>query len=373
MAETETRKTALHAAHVALGARTGPFAGYDMPLYYAPGVLKEHEWVRDAVGIFDVSHMGQVIMEGPGLAGFLEKLTPSGFRNKQMGRAQYTVLTNEEGGIVDDLIITRLEEDRFFIVINAGCKEKDIAWIKANLPAGIKLEYLQDRSLIAVQGPKAESVMTELFGVDLSNLPYMFILPDVAILGETVHISRLGYTGEDGFEISVNDTAARKIWDALAAHPDVKPIGLAARDSLRLEMGYCLYGHDIDGATSPLEADLGWVIDKNNTGFIGAARILKEREQGVSRKRVGVKLTDPGVAREGADIMSPDGEKIGALTSGGPSPTLKASIGQGYIHSDYAKTGEKILVDVRGRRLAAEVTAMPFLKPRTKSMKKNAA
>lgn len=373
MAETQTRKTALHAAHVAMGAKTGPFAGYDMPLYYAPGVLKEHEWVRESAGIFDVSHMGQVMMEGPGVAEFLEKITPSGFRNKPMGRAQYTVLTNEEGGIVDDLIITRLEEERFFIVINAGCKEKDIAWIKAHMPAGIKLNYLEDRSLIAVQGPKAESVMTKLFGVGLSDLPYMSIMTEVKILGETVHTSRLGYTGEDGFEISVQETAARKIWDALAAHPDVKPIGLAARDSLRLEMGYCLYGHDIDGDTSPLEADLGWVMDKNNTDFIGAARTLKEREKGLARKRVGIKLIDPGVAREGTDIFSADGKKIGTLTSGGPSPTLKASIGQGYIDPGYTKPGEKIFLDVRGRRLAAEVATMPFVKPRTKSMKKQNA
>lgn len=373
VAESDIRKTALHAAHVHAGAKMGAFAGYDMPLYYALGVLKEHEWVRASAGIFDVSHMGQVMLEGPGTAAFLEKITPSAFKTKQIGRAQYTVLTNDEGGIVDDLIITRLAEDRFFVVINAGCKEKDIAWIKSHLPAGITLDYLADRSLIAVQGPKAEAVMTDLFGVDLSDLPYMFIMPEVEVRGKIVHISRLGYTGEDGFEISVPEDAAQMVWEKLAGHKDVKPIGLAARDSLRLEMGYCLYGHDIDGGTSPLEADLGWVMDKTNTAFIGAPRILKEREQGVQRKRVGVRLTDPGVAREGADILNKDGQKIGTLTSGGPSPSCKASIGQGYVHPDFAVPGEKIFVEVRGRRLAAEVAAMPFFKPRTKSMKRQNA
>lgn len=373
MAETDTRKTALHDSHLALGAKMGPFAGYDMPLYYGLGVLKEHEWVRESAGIFDVSHMGQVILDGEGVSGFLEKITPSAFRSKPIGRAQYTVLTNPEGGIVDDLIITRLAEDEFFIVINAGCKEKDIAWMKTHLPGDINLEYLEDRSLIAVQGPKAEAVMADLFDIDLSELPYMFIMPEVKILGETVHISRLGYTGEDGFEISVHNKAARKIWETLAGHKDVKPIGLAARDSLRLEMGYCLYGHDIDGGTSPLEADLGWVMSKDNTGFIGAKRTLNERENGVSRKRVGVKLTERGVAREGAEILNRDGQKIGSLTSGGPSPTLKASIGQGYVHPDFAKPGEQVFVVVRDRRLAAEISAMPFMKPRTKSMKKQNA
>ncbi|MCB1680843.1 MAG: glycine cleavage system aminomethyltransferase GcvT [Alphaproteobacteria bacterium] len=366
-------KTALHEAHGALGAKMGPFAGYDMPLYYKEGVLKEHEWVRSSAGIFDVSHMGQLIMEGPGLAAFLEKLTPSSFQNKQFGRAQYTVLTNEEGGIVDDLIITRLDEEKFFIVVNAGCKEKDIAWIKNHMPASITLDYLQDRSLIALQGPKAEAVLNELFGVDTSDMPYMFIMPDVDILGEKVHISRLGYTGEDGFELSVPNDDALEVWNKLSGHQALKPVGLAARDSLRLEMGYCLYGHDIDGATSPVEADLGWVMGKNNTGFIGAKRVLEDKEKGPSRLRVGIRLIDPGVAREGSDIFNEKGEKIGSLTSGGPSPTLKASIGQGYIRSGLVKTGNKVLVEVRGKKLAAEIADMPFIKPRTKSMKKKDA
>lgn len=368
-----TLKTALHDAHVAQGAKMGAFAGYDMPLYYKEGVLKEHEWVRASAGIFDVSHMGQVIMEGPDLAAFLEKITPSAFQSKPFGRAQYTVLTNEEGGIVDDLIITRLEEEKFFIVVNAGCKEKDIAWIKNHMPKGITLDYLSDRSLIAVQGPKAEAVISELFGIETSDLPYMFIMPDVEILGEKAHISRLGYTGEDGFELSVPNEKAQEVWNKLSAHKAVRPIGLAARDSLRLEMGYCLYGHDIDGQTSPVEADLGWVMSKTNSGFIGAKRVLKDRDSGPSRLRVGVKLTDPGVAREGAEIFNDKGEKIGTLTSGGPSPTLKTSIGQGYIQSGFAKLGQKIFVDVRGRRLAGEVAQMPFVKPKTKSMKKKDA
>ena len=367
-----TFKTALHDAHVAMNAKMGPFAGYDMPLYYDEGVLKEHEWVRKSAGIFDVSHMGQLTIEGLGVAGFLEKITPSAFQSKPNGRAQYTVLTNPEGGIVDDLIITRLEEDKFFIVVNAACKEKDIAWIKSHMPDNLTLEMLDDRSLIALQGQESEAVLEDVFGLSMNEVPYMFIVTDVEIEGKKCFISRLGYTGEDGFELSVPNEIAMDVWNKLAAHEAIKPIGLAARDSLRLEMGYCLYGHDIDGGTSPIEADLGWVMGKNNQGFIGAHRILEEKKKGVERKRVGIKLTDKGVAREGAEILNENKQKIGTLTSGGPSPSLKASIGQGYIVNDFAEPGTTVFVSVRGKELEAKVEQMPFLKPKTKSMKKAA-
>ena len=366
------RKTALHDSHVALGAKMGAFAGYDMPLFYPDGVMKEHEWTRSHAGIFDVSHMGQAIIEGTGVVEFLEKITPSPFQAKKNGRAQYTVLTNEDGGIVDDLIITRLEEKKFFIVFNAGCKEKDIAWIKKNLPITVHLHPLADQSLIALQGRWAERIVFEIFEYDAKDLGYMCLAEIAAPDGTPCYLSRLGYTGEDGFEISVPDDIAPDIWDRLIRHSEARPIGLAARDSLRLEMGYPLYGHDIDDTTSPVEAGLQWIIGKSNTGFIGAARVLNEMKNGTARQRVGLKLLDPGVAREGAEIRSAQDQVIGKLTSGGFSPSLKQSIGMGYVESSAAKTGQRLFVHVRGKNLQAEIVDLPFMQPKTKSMKKAA-
>ncbi len=364
------RNTALHAAHVSLNAKMGEFAGYDMPLYYDLGVKKEHEWVRSNAGIFDVSHMGQITLEREGVAEFLERLTPSAFQKKKNGRAQYSVLTNDQGGIVDDLIITRLEENKFFIVLNAGCKEKDMDWIKSHMPDGITMTYLDDRALIALQGPKSEEVLRDVFGVDTADLPYMFIMPDISLNGVQSHISRLGYTGEDGFELSVPNAEAEKIWNELHAHDAVEPIGLAARDSLRLEMGYCLYGHDIDDKTSPVEADLTWIMGKSNDNFIGADVILPQK-QNPPKKRVGVRLLGKGVAREGAEIRNQNGDVIGTLSSGGFSPSLNGSIGQGYVPMEYAQEGAKLFITMRGRDIEAEVANMPFMPSKTKSMKSN--
>ena len=367
-------KTPLHANHVALNAKMGEFAGYDMPLYYELGVMGEHNWTREKAGLFDVSHMGQVILEGEGVVEFLERLTPSSFAPKKHGRAQYTVLTNEEGGIIDDLIITRMDDNKFFVVINAGCKDKDIAWMKENLPAGIQFTYLENHALIALQGVAAERVMRDVMEADLSDMPYMTLIETKAPCGTDIFVSRLGYTGEDGFEICVPAEKAADAWSMLVGHDDVKPVGLAARDSLRLEMGYPLYGHDIDATTSPIEADLAWIMGKGaNTGFIGAERVLRERESGTQRKRIGFELTDKGVAREGAEVLNEAGEKIGDVTSGGPSPTLGKSIGMAYVPPEYAQVGAKIQISVRGRSLAAEVSGLPFMAAKTKSMKKKAA
>lgn len=367
------KKTALHENHVQLGAKMGEFAGYDMPLFYKEGVMKEHEWTRSHAGIFDVSHMGQVTIEGEGVVEFLEKITPSSFKDKAVGRAQYTVLTNEQGGIVDDLIITRLSENKFFTVINAGCKDKDIAWIKKHMPPHLMFYHMENHALIALQGRWAERIIHEIFDLDVSELPYMHLMEAQTKYGTPIFISRLGYTGEDGFEISIPNDQAPEIWDQLTQHSEAKPVGLAARDSLRLEMGYALYGHDIDDTTTPIEADLGWVMSKKNTGFIGAERVLKDKENGPSRKRIGVRLTDPGVAREGAEIRDEQDRKIGALTSGGFSPSLQQSVGQGYVEAALANPGQKVFVNVRGRNLAAELCAMPFMPARTKSMKKKVA
>jgi aminomethyltransferase len=345
------------------------FAGYDMPIQYPSGVLTEHNWTRESAGVFDVSHMGQIILEGPGVAEFWEKLTPSAISALKDGTAKYTVLSNEDGGMVDDLIITRLSADKFFAVINAGCKDKDIAWIKSHLPASITFTELSGRALVALQGPKAEQVMREALGIDTSNLGYMRIMEYGPCF-----ISRLGYTGEDGFEISVPQADVETLWQKLTANPAVKPVGLAARDSLRLEMGYPLYGHDIDATTSPVEADLTWVMGKgSNKSFIGAERVLKELGNGPSRKRVGVQLTDKGIAREHSEIIDEQGQIIGELTSGGFSPTLNAAIGQGYITKPDMAVGSKIFVRVRGRDIAGIIAAMPFVQPKTKAGKKQAA
>jgi len=359
-----SRKTALHGAHVALGAKMGEFAGYDMPLYYELGVKKEHEWVRSSCGIFDVSHMGQISVKGAegktDAVEFFEKITPSAFAKLGINKTKYTVLTNEQGGIIDDLMVTKTGDNEFHCVINAGCKEKDIEWIKSQLTDGLEFHYFEDWSLIALQGEKAEDVVRDVMGIDLSDLPYMGLW----YKDYTMFISRLGYTGEDGFEISVSNKDAVALWDKLVAHDAVEPIGLAARDSLRLEMGYCLYGHDIDDKTTPREADLGWVMGKNNDGYIGAQNVGEP-----ARKRVGIKLTGKGVAREGAEIRTTDDEVIGTLTSGGFSPTLGMSIGQGYVPVEYAQEGTELLINVRGRNIEAEVAKMPFVPAKTKSAK----
>lgn len=362
-------KTPLHPCHMLLGTKMGEFAGYDMPLYYGLGVMKEHLWVRHHAGLFDVSHMGQVILEGDGVAEFLETITPSAFQNKPLSRAQYTVLTNETGGIIDDLIITRLAENKFFLVINAGCKDKDIAWIKKHCPPSVTLNYLDPRGLIALQGPSAARVTQDLLNIDVSDLAYMHARETAAPCGTEIIVSRLGYTGEDGFEISMPAARAPDLWDLLLSDPEVEAIGLAARDSLRLEMGYPLYGHDIDQTTSPIEAGLGWIVSKNNTGYFGYDRISQERENGVARRRVGIKLTEKGVAREGAELRDQNDQMIGILTSGGFSPSLQCAVGQGYVPENLARVGSPVFVHVRGRNIPAEITDMPFIQPKTKPMK----
>lgn len=352
-----TRRTALHASHTALGAKMGEFAGYDMPLYYKEGVLSEHEWVRSRAGLFDVSHMGQIILHGPEeeIIKFWERMTPSAFAKLGDGAAKYTVLTSPKGGMIDDLIVTRIWHNKFFAVLNAGRKNVDIEWLRGHLPESVTLEYSEMEALLALQGPDAEKVMRETFGLDLSDMNYMsgkyFDLDHAAAL-----VSRLGYTGEDGFEISVSAQEAPRIWREFMGHPDVMPIGLAARDSLRLEMGYPLYGHDIDETTSPAEANLSWILRDKSGPKPG-------------RLRVGIKLLDKGVAREGAEIRNEVGEKIGALTSGGFSPSLKDSIGMGYIETAMAATGTNIFVHVRGRDIPAQIVSMPFVPARTKMKK----
>lgn len=354
----------MHATHLGLGAKMGEFAGYDMPLYYAQGVIKEHEWTRTHAGLFDVSHMGQVMITGPGALRLIENLTPSSFATLPDGRAKYTVLTNAQGGIIDDLIISRLGPETFFAVVNAGRKDVDVPWMQSHLSDDVIMRVMHDRALIALQGPMAETILRDVTGYDAVNQPYMW-----TVSVDDYYISRLGYTGEDGFEISVPNDVADALWQKFIAHPDVRPVGLAARDGLRLEMGYPLYGHELNEELSPVEAGLTWVIGRDRLEYIGADRIMRELSSGVSSQRVGIRLTDKGIAREGAEIRTMDNQVIGKLTSGGYSPILKESIGMGYVPNDYAAPGTKLFVTVRDKNIAAEICVLPMLPPKTKSIK----
>lgn len=358
------KQTPLHAEHLSLSAKMGEFAGYDMPLYYKDGVMQEHLWTRTQAGLFDVSHMGQVILRGAGTFPLLEYLTPSSYKALQVGAAKYTVLMNEAGGIIDDLIVTRLNDTDALLVLNAGCKDKDIDWITRYLPEDVTLEYLTARALLALQGPVAEAVLRDVLKIDLADLPYMHM----RVAGD-LWISRLGYTGEDGFEVSVPASRAVSLWRALLQDARVKPIGLAARDTLRLEMQYCLYGHEIDAETSPLEADLAWIMRKGDPVCIGADAL---RTANIARVRIGIRLLDRGVAREGAVIVDSTGRAIGALTSGSFSPSLQCAIGMGYVPPALATHGQRIGVVVRDTTIPAEIVRGAFMPAKTKTKKEKA-
>lgn len=358
----------LHDLHVSLGGKMVPFAGYDMPVQYATGVMKEHLHTRTAAGLFDVSHMGQVILrpkasyEETALA--FETLMPVDVLGLAQGRQRYGIFTNETGGILDDLMFAN-RGDHIFVVVNAACKGADIAHMTAHLSGVCDVIPVTDRGLLALQGPQAEAALARLVP-QVAAMRFM----DVAILpwgGVDLWISRSGYTGEDGFEISVPDAQADALARALLDQPEVLPIGLGARDSLRLEAGLCLYGHDIDTTTSPVEAGLVWAIQKARKsggarvgGFPGAARILDELATGPQRIRVGLRPEGRAPMREGTQVFDPDGTPVGDVTSGGFGPSVEAPVAMGYIAAAYAKTGTKLEGEVRGKRLALTVSALPF-------------
>lgn len=368
MADTETdpKFTPLHALHQSLGARMGPFAGYDMPISYPLGVLKEHLHTRAATGLFDVSHMGQARLSGPGAIAALEKLVPGDIAGLAAGRMRYTQLTNAEGGILDDLMVTRDPsgaEDSLILVVNAGCKQDDFAHIAAHLPAGVTLDPFGEWGLIALQGPKAAEVLARHAGPSVMTQPFMSMVA-LAVAGIACLVSRSGYTGEDGFEISVPPDRADELARILLAETEVEAIGLGARDSLRLEAGLPLYGHDIDTATSPIEAVLGWSISKRRRaegGFLGAERILGEIANGPARKRIGIRPEGRQPVREGAPILDGDGRPVGQVTSGGFGPSLEGPCAMGYVPAALAVPGTKLSMEVRGKRIAGEVAAMPFV------------
>ncbi|MER2605648.1 MAG: glycine cleavage system aminomethyltransferase GcvT [Siculibacillus sp.] len=363
--------TPLNDAHVALGARMVPFAGYSMPVQYPTGVMSEHKWTRDHAGLFDVSHMGQGYLIGPDhetTARALEALVPADIVALAPGRQRYTQFLGPDGGILDDLMVSRPAEaadGTLFLVVNAACKDADWAHLRANLPETVRLVTIEDRALLALQGPEAGTVM-EALGADVGGMVFMDCRT-LTLLGHEVHVSRSGYTGEDGFEISVANADAVALWTALVADARVKPIGLGARDSLRLEGGLCLYGHDIDTTTSPIEGGLAWSIQKRRRvegGFPGADRVQRELAEGPSRMRVGLLLAERQPAREGAEIATRDGAVVGRVTSGGFGPTVEGPVAMGYVPLTLSMPGTDLDVIVRGKRLPARVVALPFVPAR---------
>jgi aminomethyltransferase len=372
---TETlHRTALYDEHLRLGAKMVPFAGYDMPVQYPTGVLTEHNWTRENAGLFDVSHMGQCSMiasDFDSVAAAFEKIVPADVRSLLPGQQRYSQLLNEHGGILDDLMITRSAwkglEGALYVVVNAGRKLGDYAHLMSNLPDNVELKIWDGLSLLALQGPKAESVLTAL-DLKAKDIAFMHSAP-LSLDGVEVHVSRSGYTGEDGFEISLRSEDVVKVWQRLLAHDAVKPVGLGARDSLRLEAGLCLYGHDIDEKTSPNEAGLMWSIAKRRReqgGFMGATRVQNELQHGVKRKRIGIKPEGRAPAREGTIIQNAAGREIGRITSGGFGPTVNGPVAMGYVDTEHAEAGIPLLLIVRDRALPATVVKLPFIPNRFK-------
>jgi aminomethyltransferase len=351
-------KTPLHDLHVTLGGRLVPFAGYALPVQYPTGIMAEHVWTRQSAGLFDVSHMGQLTVKGPGIDALLETLMPGDFIGLKQDRIRYSLLLNESGGILDDLMVTRTGVDGFFIVVNGAVKHEDMAYMKAH---GVPLVYHEDRALLALQGPKAVDALVRVLP-DVAELKFMQAMR-LGWLGLDVWISRSGYTGEDGFELSVPASGATAFAQLLLDQLEVKPIGLGARDSLRLEAGLPLYGHDATPHTNPIEADLAFAISKRRKaegGFPGAAKILSDLLNGAATKRVGLRVDGRMPAREGADIFAGDA-KIGTITSGGFASSLQAPIAMGYVDVAHAADGTAVEIDVRGKRIAATVAPMPFV------------
>lgn len=365
---TDLKHTPLHAEHLKLKGRMVPFGGYDMPVQYE-GLIKEHEAVRNDVGLFDVSHMGEFWVTGAKAKEWLSQMTTNDLSKLFDGRCQYNLLCYENGTVVDDIIISQIAHDTFLIVVNASNVDKDFAWLQKHKPADVTLKNISDDfALIAVQGPKSPELMREVFGKDFAALKYYHF---EILKGEGrapiggVFISRTGYTGEDGFEVLVPSAEGVTLWQQLLAKGQkfgVKPAGLGARDTLRLEAAYSLYGHEISDAITGLEAGLGWVIKPEKGAFIGREALLKEKETGSKRKIVGFTLLESAIAREGAEAFAPDGTPIGRVTSGTHSPTLKKALGMALIDSRFAKIGQEFLLDIRGKKKKAVIAEKPFYK-----------
>ncbi len=359
------KEIALSETHRALGAKMVPFAGYNMPVSYE-GVTAEHQTVREGVGVFDVSHMGEFLIEGPKALELIQKVTSNDASKLEVGRAQYSCLPNETGGIVDDLIVYRVKPETYLLVVNASNIDKDWAHISGyNDAIGAEMRDLSEEySLLAIQGPKAAEAMQSLSSVDLAGIPfYHFVVGDFADVPYVI-ISATGYTGSGGFEIYCKNDEVQQIWDRVleaGASYGIKPIGLAARDTLRLEMGYCLYGNDINDTTSPLEAGLGW-ITKFTKDFVNSEGLKAQKEAGVERKLVGFELSERGIPRQGYTITDAEGNAIGEVTSGTMSPSMGNGIGMGYVPVSHSKIGTPIGIQIRKKNLPATVVKPPFYK-----------
>ncbi|WP_424940701.1 glycine cleavage system aminomethyltransferase GcvT [Aliiroseovarius sp. S253] len=354
------KRTPLYDLHVELGGKMVDFAGWEMPVQYPMGIMGEHKHCREKAALFDVSHMGQVILKGDNIGEKLEAICPQAYATLKEGKARYGFFTNEDGGIMDDLIVSNAG-DHFFVVVNASMRHQDIPHMAANLD-GVEVTEIFDRALVAVQGPKAEDVVGELCPAarDLT-----FMETTVAdINGVECRISRLGYTGEDGYEISIPEDQAEAVARAFLAHDDCEPAGLGARDSLRLEAGLCLYGNDIDQSTSPIEASLSWAIQKRRKeegGFPGADRIQRELAEGAAKKLVGIKPEGRAPARQHVEIQSAEGNTIGEITSGSFGPTVGGPVAMGYVAKGHGEVGEKVNLIIRGKAQPAEIVSLPFV------------
>ncbi len=358
------KNTALSHIHESLGAKMVPFAGYNMPVQYE-GVNAEHETVRNGVGVFDVSHMGEFLLTGENALALIQKVTSNDASVLEIGRAQYSCLPNNEGGIVDDLIIYRIKEEQYLLVVNASNIEKDWNWISSHNDLGVDMKDLSENySLLAIQGPKAVEAMQSLTSIDLAAIKYYhFEVADFAGI-EHVIISATGYTGSGGFEIYCKNTEVEQIWNKVfeaGAAFGIKPIGLAARDTLRLEMGFCLYGNDINDTTSPLEAGLGW-ITKFTKEFTNSENLKKQKEEGVSRKLVAFEMVDRGIPRHDYEIADAEGNVVGVVTSGTQSPSLGIAIGLGYVPTTLSAVDSEIYIRIRNKDIKAKVVKLPFYK-----------
>jgi aminomethyltransferase len=351
----------LDAFHRAHGGKMVPFAGYEMPIQYPAGIIEEHKHTRQSAGLFDVSHMGQLWLHGEDAIAALESIVPGDIQNLAVGRSRYTMLTNATGGIIDDLIVTKWD-NRLYVVVNASRKDVDLPLIAAAVDGKAEMEIISDRALLALQGPKAIDVLSRHIAADIKDMPFMSAV-ETTFDGIPCHLTRSGYTGEDGCELSIPTDAAETIANALVKHDEVMPIGLGARDTLRLEAGLCLYGNDLDETTSPIEADLRWTISKRRreaADFPGADRVMDELAGDASRKRVGLVPEGRAPAREGTVIHTPGGDAIGIVTSGGFGPSVEHPIAMGYVPTDMATEGTKVELAVRKKMVPATVTKMPF-------------
>lgn len=358
------KNTALTDHHISLGAKMVPFAGFNMPVQYS-GINDEHETVRTGVGVFDVSHMGEFILKGEKAIDLIQKVSSNDVSKLYNGKVQYAYLPNENGGIVDDFLTYKIDDETYLLVVNASNIEKDWNWISKYNSYGVEMKDISDEtSLFAVQGPKAAEALQGLTDIELASMEYYSFAKGSFAGVDNVIVSATGYTGAGGFEIYVANKDAQKVWDAIfaaGASFGIKPIGLGARDTLRLEMGFCLYGNDIDDTTSPLAAGLGWVT-KFTKDFVNSENLKAEKEKGTAQKLVGFEMIDRGIPRHGYEVVDADGQVIGRVTSGTQSPSLKKSIGLGYINTEFAKAGTEIYINIRNQKIKAEVKKAPFLK-----------